>query len=180
MLDFDRVQGALEGLGANLDAAEAHGALCALLLQDSGLPIWLGHILDELPDEADVLAAERVGVLGELYETTRAELEDSELGLQLLLPDESDDFGLRLLALASWCQGYLYGFGVNTALDREALDEEARECLSDLLEISKLSHDEEASEAAEEQFAELVEHVRIITLTLNESLQPSAAPATLH
>ena len=180
MLDFDRVQAALEGLAANLDAAEAHGTLCALLLQDSAMPIWLGHILDELPDTADALAAERIGVLGELYETTRQQLDDSELGLQLLLPDESEDFGLRLLALARWCEGYLYGFGVNTAIDEDALDEEARECLSDLLEISKLSHDEEASEAAEQQYAELVEHVRIVALMLNESLQPAPAASSLH
>ena len=59
MLDFDRVQAALEGLGANMDAAEAHGTLCALLLEDAGLPIWLGHSLDELPEADDVLAAER-------------------------------------------------------------------------------------------------------------------------
>jgi len=52
--------------------------------------------------------------------------------------------------------------------------------LSDLLEISKLSHDEEASEAAQQQFAEIVEHVRIVTLMLKESMnQPEPAP-TVH
>ena len=50
MLDFDTVQAALEGLGANLDAAEAHGTLCALLLRDGDMPTWLGHSLEDLPD----------------------------------------------------------------------------------------------------------------------------------
>jgi uncharacterized protein YgfB (UPF0149 family) len=50
--------------------------------------------------------------------------------------------------------------------------------LSDLLEISKLSHAEDASEAAEQQFTEIVEHLRIVTLMLNDSMR-SAKP-TLH
>jgi uncharacterized protein YgfB (UPF0149 family) len=180
MLDFDRVQAALEGLGSDLDAAEAHGMLCALLLDDAAMPIWLGHLLDEMPDSGDVVAAERLALLEELYALTCAQLEDAGLALEILLPDEADDFGLRLLALSSWCHGYLYGFGVNTAVDEDELGEEARECLSDLLEISKLSHDEEASEAAEQQFAEIVEHLRVIALSLNESLHPRQPSAVLH
>ncbi|MCP4766141.1 MAG: UPF0149 family protein [Gammaproteobacteria bacterium] len=180
MLDFDRVQTALEGLGANVDAAEAHGTLCALLLDNCDLPLWLGHTLDELPDGGDVLAEERLGVLGELFELSREQLENEDLGFELLLPDETDDFGLRLLALSSWCQGFLYGFGVNDRFDESALDEETRECLSDLLEISKLSHDEEDSDAAEQQLAELVEHVRIVTLLLNDSLNPLKPSSTVH
>ncbi|MCP4469174.1 MAG: UPF0149 family protein [Gammaproteobacteria bacterium] len=180
MLDFDSVQTALEGLGANVDAAEAHGTLCALLLDNCDLPLWLGHTLDELPDGADVLAEERLDVLGELYELTREQLGSEDLGFGLLLPDDVDDFGLRLLGLSSWCQGFLYGFGVNDRFDESTLDDEARECLSDLLEISKLSHDEEGSEAAEQQLAEIVEHVRIVTLILNESLNPLKSSSTVH
>jgi uncharacterized protein YgfB (UPF0149 family) len=44
--------------------------------------------------------------------------------------------------------------------------------LSDLLEISKLGHDEETSDEAEQQYFEIVEHVRVATLLLNESLNP--------
>ena len=180
MLDFDRVQSALEGLGANVDAAEAHGTLCALLLEDAAMPIWLGHTLEELPESGDVLAAERLAVLEELYRLSAEQMQDEELSLEILLPDESDDFSLRLLALAGWCQGFLYGFGASLSVAEDALDEDARECLSDLLEMSKLSHDEEPSDAADEQYAELVEHLRIVTLTLRESVRALAAPKTLH
>ncbi len=180
MLDFDDVQSALEGLGADVDAAEAHGTLCALLLDNCDLSLWLGHTFEELPDSADVLAAERLDLLGELFELTREQFENEDLGLELLLPDESDDFGLRLLGLSSWCQGFLYGFGVNSRFDESTLDEEARECLSDLLEISKLSHDQEGDDAAEQQLAEIAEHVRIVTLILNESLNPLKPSSTIH
>lgn len=180
MLDFDRVQIALENLGATTDAAESHGTLCALLLDNAVFPTWLSHTLEALPDQGNVLAAEQLGVLEELYRLTREQLHDEELGLQLLLPDESEDFGLRLLGLAGWCQGFLYGVGVVGAGSDDRLDAEARECLSDLLEISKLSHDEEASEDSEQQYAEIVEHVRIASLILNESLNPLKSSSTVH
>ena len=180
MLDFDSVQSALEGLGANLDAAEAHGTLCALLLEGHDLPTWLGHTLDDLPESSDVLASERLAVLGELFTETSAQFDSEDLDLEILLPDEDEDFGLRLLGLSRWCQGFLYGFGVNGSSAEDALDEESRECLSDLLEISKLSHDEEANEAAQLQFVEIVEHVRVVTLMLKQSLNPLEPSPTLH
>ena len=180
MLDFDRVQEALERLGAGTDAAESHGTLCALMMDNTSLAGWLGHTLEELPDSSDVLAAEQLGVLEQLFEQTREQLNDDDLGFELLLPDESDDLGMRLLGLSGWCQGFLYGIGVTGAAVEESLDEASRECLSDLLEISKLSHDEEASEEAELQFAEIVEHVRMATLLLNETLNPLKPSNTLH
>ena len=180
MLDFDSVQSALERLGATADAAESHGTLCALLIVNAGFAEWLGHTFDELPDKGNVLASEQLSLLEELVEQTRAQLDDDELTLELLLPDEIDDFGLRLMGLSGWCQGFLYGFGVNGVAVEDRLDEEGRECLSDLLEISKLSHDEEASEDAEQQLTEIIEHVRIATLMLNESLNPLNPSSTMH
>ncbi len=180
MLDFDNVQAALEGLGATCDAAEAQGSLCGLLIDNVSLADWLGHTLEDLPDSSDVLAAERLGVLRELFERTYAQLQDEDLSLVLLLPDESDDFSVRLLGLANWCQGFLYGIGVTGKLSDENKDETLQECLSDLLEISKLSHDAEADDESEQQYIEIVEHVRIATLMLHETLNPVPVEQTLH
>lgn len=179
MLDFDLVQSALERLGATTDAAESHGTLCALLIDNAPCETWLGHTLDDLPERGNVLAAEQLGLLEQLYEQTWAQLNDEDLQFELLLPDDADDFSLRLLGLSAWCQGFLYGIGIRSGVE-SALDDESRECLSDLLEISKLSHEEEASEEAELQYAEIVEHVRIATLLLNESLNPHKTSTTMH
>jgi len=180
MLDFDSVQRALTSLGATAEAAEAHGMLCALLLDRSPLPLWLGQILHDLPDRDDVLAAEQLALLEQLYEETRGQLDNEDLDFVLLLPSEAEEFALRLLGLASWCQGFLYAVGVSGLADGERLGDEGRECLSDLLEISKLSDDEEGSDEAELQFAEIAEHVRMVTLLLNESLNPLRSSASLH
>ena len=175
MPDFDMTQTALEQLDANVDAAEAHGTLSALLIDNAGFATWLGHTVDELPDKGNVLAAEQLDVLEQLFEQTREQLCNEDLSFTLLLPDDGDDFGLRLLGLSGWCQGFLYGFGVRGAADEDSLDDESRECLSDLLEISKLGHDEETSDETEQQYIEIVEHVRVATLLLNESLNPLKA-----
>ncbi len=180
MLDFDAVQAALEGLGANLDAAEAHGTLCALLLKDNDFPIWIGHCVDDLPNSGDVLAAERIALLEALFAETREQLDNDELGFQLLLPDEDDDFGLRLLACRAGARDIFMVSGCSARSVEAGLDEDAREGLSDLLEISKLSHDAEASEDAQQQFIEIAEHVRIVALLLNESINVSQQTPTLH
>ena len=180
MFDFDEVQAALEGLGAGTDASESHGTLCALLLDNAQLSAWLGHTLDELPQSGDVLATQRLAVLEDLYRLTRKQFDNEDLDFELLLPDDSDDFVQRLLALAGWCRGFLYGLGVSGIAAEDRLDEQSRECLSDLLEISKLRHDEESSEEAEMQYAEIVEHVRMATLLLNETLNPLKNSSTVH
>ena len=180
MLDFDQVQAALQNLGAGVDAAESHGTLCALLLDNAAFATWLGHTLEELPDAGNVLAAEQLGLLEQLFELTREQFNNEDLGLELLLPDESDDFGQRLLGLSGWCQGFLYGIGVSGFANDDRLDQDGRECLSDMLEISKLAHDEESSDQAEMQFAEITEHVRMSALLLHETLNPLKPSPTVH
>ncbi len=172
MLDFGFVQKALEGLGATSDASESHGTLCGLLLGNSSMAKWLEHTLDSLPEQGDIVAVEQLQVLNQLFEQTREGLNTEDMSLELLLPDDSEELTERLFSLASWCQGFLYGISVVGRSNSETQDEQSRECLSDLLEISKLDLKEMASEETEQQFAEVVEHVRMSVLMLNETLNP--------
>jgi hypothetical protein len=172
MLNFDSIRNSLQKLGATADAAESHGTLCGLLLDNSGVAVWLQHTLDALPEKGDVLAAEELRVLEQLFEQSRQQLNTDDCSFELLLPDDADDLALRLLGLASWCQGFLYSIGVIGKDKFESLDQQSQECLSDLLEIGKLDYREVASEEAEQQYSELVEHVRMSVLMLNETMNP--------
>jgi yecA family protein len=172
MLDFDSIQNALQKLGATADACESHGTLCGLLLDNPDITVWLAHTLEQAPDEGDVLAGEALQVLVRLFEQTREQLNTDDLSFELLLPEESDDFAARLLGLSSWCQGFLYGIGVSGGSKLEALDPQSQECLSDLLEISKLNHREVSSDESEARFTEVCEHVRMSVLMLNETMNP--------
>lgn len=172
LVDFDSIQNALQQLGATADAAETHGTLCGLLLDNSGMAAWMGHTLDNQPDKSDVLAAESLQVLEQLFEQTREQINTEDFSFELLLPDDSDELGIRLLGLSSWCQGFLYSVGISGGGKFGALDPQAEECLSDLLEISKLNHQEDSTEESEVQFTEICEHVRLSVLILNETMNP--------
>ena len=170
--DFDRVQSALDQLKAMSDAAEAHGTLCGMLLGQQSLARWISYTLEQQPDPNDLLAREQLQVLNDLYEQSKVQLNADDMSFELLLPAEDQEFAQQLLGLASWCQGFLYGLGVNGEALLETLSEQGRECMDDLLQISQLGHDEESSEENENVYAEIVEHVRLSVIYMNEELNP--------
>ncbi len=180
MPDFDEVQAALEKLHANSDASEAHGTLCGLLMGQQEISKWLGATLENIPESGDLLAQESLQVLHQLYDNSKQLLNDEDLSFELLLPDEEDEFALRLIALAGWSQGFLYGMAMNGEALLKALSSQGRECLDDLLEISQLAHDEESSEETEAVYAELVEHVRLSVIYINEEVNPVLPSPTLQ
>ncbi len=172
MFEFDQIQDCLGQLAANTDAAEAHGTLCGLLTGRQEFSRWLAFTLDELPDSGDLLAKEQLQTLRELYDQVLGQLNADGIELELLLPDEEQEFALRLLGLAGWCRGFLYGLAVNGEQMLAALSEQGRECMDDLLQISQLAHDEEQNEETETVFTELVEHVRLSVIYIYEELNP--------
>ncbi|MCP4077586.1 MAG: UPF0149 family protein [Gammaproteobacteria bacterium] len=172
MLEFDSIQNALEKLQAVTDASEAHGTLCGLLLGQQDISKWLKFTLDNIPDQGDLLAQESLQLLQQLFDMSKEQLNAEDMCLELLLPDESEEFAIRLLGLASWSQGFLYGLAVNGEALVSHLSEQGRECLEDLLEISQLGHDEEETEETEAVYAEIVEHVRLSVIYMNEEVNP--------
>jgi uncharacterized protein len=180
MLDFDQVQNSLQQLDAMSDAAEAHGTLCGLLLGGKDFARWLGFTLEKLPDSNDLLKKEALEILQELFNQTKVQLNSDDMSFELLLPEEDQEFALRLLGVANWCQGYLYGLAVNGEAMVNNLSEQGRECMDDLLQISQLSHDEEETDDTEMVYAEVVEHVRLSVIFMNEEINPVVANTQVH
>jgi uncharacterized protein len=141
---------------------------------------WLGFTLENLPEPNDLLAKESLEILQELFNQTKVQLNSDDMSFELLLPDEDQEFALRLLGLGRWCQGYLYGLAVNGEAMLNNLSEQGRECMDDLLQISQLSHDEEETEEAEMVSAEVVEHVRLSVIFMNEEINPIVANTQVH
>ena len=172
MLDFELVQNSLDKLPALTDAAEAHGTLCGLLVGRQEYSRWIECTLEEMPDKNNLLVAERLQALNELFEDSKVQLNTEDMSFELMLPGEDHDFSERLVGLASWCQGFLYGLGVGGESLLDALSEQGKECLDDLLQISQLSHDEDESDEAETVYSEIVEHVRLSVIYMNEEINP--------
>ena len=159
---FDDIERALAAGGSAVHAAEAHGCLCgALCARREYRPTeWLEEILADPEDAAAPMAV--TGPLADLYERSGADLAGVDLEFSPLLPDDEVPLDQRVVALAEWSQGFLYGLGSAGTLPQVTLDDDVREFLSDLTELSRADASGTGeSESEEEAYAELVEYVRV-------------------
>jgi yecA family protein len=180
------VDAALRRLGVEMSVAECHGVLAGWLCAAHGLTReqWLAHMA---PDRAagDVLATEAADTLEGLRQAVVAQLNDSQLDFQPLLPADDQPLAERVEALGEWCQGFLLGMSLGGLKDVAKLPGDSGEALRDLVQLSRAgSYDVGEDEEDEEAYTELLEYVRTAVLLVNEELNPTrAAPhmePTLH
>lgn len=159
------VQRAIDALQLSVDASELHGALCGLLC--GGAEVARGEWLKQLALEAGTSSVPPAeGALDRLYQGSVGQLDDPELGFQLLLPEDGEPMAERGGALLGWCRGFLGGFGLAAGAS-PPLSPEASEALQDLGRIAatELSFDE--PEEDETALEEVSEFVRIAALLLH-------------
>jgi len=170
---FADVARALAAATSAVNAAEAHGCLCgALCLRpDYSLAEWLDEIVPE--PAADTAGNEPFATV---FEETVGVLARPAMEFEPLLPDDDADLGERVSALATWCQGFLYGFGASGTAARAKLPETVTEVLGDLAQISHAGAVGSAeAEVEEEAYAELVEFVRAAVQITYEELGAARA-----
>ncbi|MDO6565184.1 UPF0149 family protein [Amphritea sp. 1_MG-2023] len=167
-------------------AAELHGLLCGYLSAGARFnhEAWL-KLAMELTDISDFRHESSKLAFTDLYDGVVAQLEQSDFGFQLMLPDDDLSMAERAEALGCWCQGYLSGFGLQGGHTNESLSGELKEALSDMAQIAQIELEPDADEDNEADLMELQEYVRISSMMIfgefNELPQPEAAPgATLH
>lgn len=192
-LSYEALSAQLTPLEVIVEPAELHGILCGKLCGGANPDEteWLLEAVEELdftqaPDEA-VRAS-----LSQLFQQTRAQVVRQDFDLQLLLPSDDADIERRLASLSRWCQGFLVGFGGAGEVAEADLSSQAREALEDLAAISQVEldrDDPEAMRAAETDYMEVTEYVRMAALALfmefgSEQLasgeDSDEPPATVH
>lgn len=181
-----RLDSALGRVETEMRAVECHGTLTGMLCAKGDLvrEEWLDFIAHSL-DPADLLAKESLDTFAALLEGTRAQLNDSVLDFQPLLPDDETPVEERIEALGQWCQGFLLGMSAGGIKDLEKLPGDSGEIVRDFVELSRLeSYELEGGEEDEQSYNELLEYVRTGVLLINEELHPTKAPpredVTLH
>lgn len=161
-IDYDALVKLLSPLGYAEDAAEYHGTLCGALCVHKPADIDLLRLIDSgerPPATAD--AATRAG-LAELRDAVLESLQDEDLGFEPLLPEDDAALVVRVRALVSWCDGFLYGLSTRPGLDLSRGSEELREIIHDLTQLTQATVGEEDDPNVEETaYAELVEYVRV-------------------
>lgn len=178
--NYAEIQHVLAGERSLADAAEAHGTLAGCLCAAAGYRFedWLLDILPEGRAQPPAMAA-----LEALYDSTAGALSALDMAFQPLLPEDAQPIDERTGALATWCQGFLYGLGSGTGATQDVIDlpGEVGAVVTDIMAISRAVVDpEQAEEENEAAYAELVEFVRVGVQVVFEELAPlrqSAAPS---
>ena len=179
--DFEHTLAIAQGNLEAAELAECHGVACGLLCRraDSSLDAFVG-----LLDMLEIVVAPGTGLkmsLEELFNSTRAQLADEDMGLSLWLPDDDEILEERTMALSQWCSGFLAGLGSSGDASLEARSDDAIEALKDLEQISKAEvADTAESEDDENAFAEIVEYIRIVILMIREDLRVPDGQDLIH
>ena len=161
----------LASIDLDVGASEMHGVLCGLLCagHSDAHVRWFEDLFENRSAD-DLLVSETRQALGQLYQVTHRQMNDGDLDFMPYLPDERATLSERAGGLAEWCQGFLYGLGM-AGISEAGFVGDAKEAIGDIAEITRLDHEYiEADEAAEADFVELEEFLRVAVLLIREEL----------
>ena len=175
--DYKMMTLLLSGNHVNHSPAELHGMLTGQLCSGVGTidPEDLGGLMEQPQQLVPVVCKLIERLCGE----TTEQLAHIDYNFHPLLPPDESSLQERVNALGAWCDGFMVGFSAGYIGPDSALSSEAREILGDFGQFAAISDDgTELSEQDEVDFMELVEYVRMATITLFQQLGAAQPPAS--
>jgi uncharacterized protein YgfB (UPF0149 family) len=156
------VDSIIKSIDNSLTAADVHGIATGMLCVNikTSPSRWLADFI--LPDTQ--LSAQHQQILEHLFLGTQRLLISSDGDFNLLLPNDDAPLSEQVIALRSWCQGFLYGVGATTT-SATILSKEATEIFKDMTEITRLDNDVEGNDD-EAAFTEIYEYLRSVVILL--------------
>lgn len=178
LLDYQALQ---QLLNDELDAAEIHGVICGLICVNNNTGQSAMLLLRSLYQQLATDARTETG-LQRVLDASALQLDDPEMGFDLMLPDDGTHLSRRTDGLAHWCSGFLLGVGTVGDERVKQFPENTREALKDIAEIARagLAPDVEASDEDENAYMEVTEYLRVVTLLIREELRGPEAGDRLH
>ena len=189
--DIPQLEDLLFNVDAALGATESHGALCGMLCAQGATEAsqWMLYVLGE-HEETSKLLQQTGKKLLQMHQVSVTQMNGTEAEFELMLPDDDEPLEMRIEALGTWCQGFVYGLAVGGIKEDTVLPDDSKELIRDILEISRagyvadneaeLATDEEDTEEDEVAFMEVSEYVRMGILLIYEELQPLQSSQTVH
>lgn len=172
--NYDELETVLAAADSETDAAECHGVICGMICAAGTADVAkvLAHLLGE-GNTLSAAARECHASLEQVYTESLLHLNDGDLELRLMLPEDDAPLIDRATELVRWCQGFLFGMGMGGLQEQAGLPEPVDEIIRDFYEIASTRYDcEVPDEVDESAYAEIVEYVRMSTLLVHEELQP--------
>lgn len=181
---YDLLAQALVTLGIEADAAQYHGALCGALCVQPAAGVELAGLLGDAVGPG--LDAQSLDTLRTLRDVAAEDLLDESMSFMPLLPPDDAALTVRVQALASWCDGFLFGLVTRRSIDFSQCSAEAQEILRDFTELTRAALGEgDDFETEESAYTELVEYIRVGAQLIYMELRhppadPDAPSQTLH
>lgn len=160
-IDYEQVEEVLAEAECETSAAELQAILCGMLAagispNDKG---WLQTVIDMVND-GRVLNEQAEAMIQTLFGWTHKQMNQHDSLAPTLLPDDSYPALDQLESVAEWCQGFLLGFGLQTA-NGDITNPEVKESLTDLADISQLELEAEENEETQTALFTLIEHIKV-------------------
>lgn len=169
---YEDVANVLFATASSTSPSEAHGILCGLICASrrEDRIVTETSMIASAVDKEDTPSV-NIDVLLNLYAITCKQLESMELNLELLLPDDDYDAGIRLQALCEWCHGYLIGLNLtNRDLGQRlslGLSEEVKGAMQRISELANSEfYSNERNDSNEWDLLEVTEFVRVAVLMI--------------
>jgi len=177
---YEECRAALGAAGARIGAAECHGLLSGMLCAPGDFEPrrLLAEVLGGADRDAEAGACGRL--LAALGEDVLRRFHSPDCDFVVLLPDDTQPLEVRAQALAAWCAGFLYGFGVGGVERERALSADTREILADLAGMTRIDADCTPGEENESGYAELVEYLRVGVLLVHAESNAAAESVALN
>ena len=186
--EFERWANVFTAHKAFSHPSELHGVLCGRLAAGSRIeePEWLNMVCEHmgLPENAADDSEDLAPFMNKAYDQTLSHLKSTDISFHPLLPDDDYAIEQRLEALVAWVRGFLEGMALSAGEALGQAPDEIRELIEDMVAISQLADDEEASDESEQQLLEITEYIRLGALAVftefNEPERPASPSPTLH
>lgn len=163
----------LNSIKSTYDASGSHALLCGMLVVNvsTSMLSWLKElVMDQaVPTDLDGYQDE---LLQNIYEVARCQLQDTNLGFELLMPDDATPLDVRVQALSLWSQGFLLGLSLAGVGKRHATPPDSAELINDFARISQAEYMGDADMESEIAYLEVLEYLKVGVLLINEELQP--------
>ncbi len=160
-MKFRVLEDSLGELKSNPNPSELHGLITGWMCSGSR---WAkSHHSEVLKDwlEGEMLSASQDELISNIADDILDSLGDTELGFQLLLPDDETSINTRQQSISQWCAGFLSGFGMSGRFKETELNEEVAEVFGDLARIAGLDEEIPESDENEADLMEIGEYVRM-------------------
>jgi len=186
--DYESINNLLLENRIFMEAAEAHGLLCGLIVcnQEVSVDTWL-TVATENPDTWKDLNLDTQNELEELRDVTLTQMRDPDFNFELLIPGEQELLAERAHAVGLWCKGFVTGVEHHGNYLGELMgkaQEEVDEALSDLQSIAEVDYQVKEQKEHKKSLTSVIEYIRIAVLLVQRELSgnfnPPSANTSVH